>query len=173
MNIKVELISFKNIVKNGWDDQHEDGTDGINISAQDRSLIKNHLVELMCTAPPQIQAQCSEAISLIASVDFPKNWDNLLPELIQKFSSPDMNVVCGVLATANSILKRFRYVSRSDELYADILHVLERLQGPLLTLFKATGQAVDAYANDVNQLIPRLDALRSMCRIFFSLNWQD
>ena len=151
----------------------QDGTDGIIISPADRDLIKNHLVELMCTTPPQIQAQCSEAISLIAAIDFPNKWDNLLPELIQKFNSPDPNVVCGVLATANSILKRFRYINRSDELYADILYVLLKLQAPLLTLFKTTGQAIDAYANDVNQLRPRFSALRYICRIFFSLNWQD
>ena len=156
-------VHFKNLIKKGWDEDHEDGTDGINISQNDRTLIKNHLVELMCTAP----------LSLVAHADFPKNWDNLLPELIQKFNSPDMNVVCGVLATANSILKRFRYVNRSDTLYKDILYVLDKLQAPLLALFKTMGQAVDAYANDVNQLKPRLEALRSICRIFFSLNWQD
>jgi exportin-2 (importin alpha re-exporter) len=87
----------------------QDGTEGIVISPNDRHLIKNHLVELMCTVPPQIQAQCSEAISLIAAIDFPKQWDNLLPELIQKFSSPDPLIVCGVLETANSIFKKFRW----------------------------------------------------------------
>jgi len=168
-------VHFKNIVKKGWDAENEDGTDGITITDHDRNLIKSHLVELMCTAPPQIQAQCSEAISLIAAVDFPKKWDNLLPELIQKFNSPDPNIVNGVLATANSIFKRFRYINRSEELYADILYVLERIQAPLLTLFKTTGQAVDAYtsANDKQKLVPLFQSLRYMCRIFYSLNWQD
>ncbi len=151
----------------------KDGTDGITISEQDRNLIKSHLVELMCTVPPQIQAQCSEAIGLIAKVDFPAKWDNLLPELVQKFNSPDPNIVAGVLVTANSIIKRFRYVPRSDDLYRDILYVLQRLQAPLLTLFKTTGAAVDACKNDLQQLRPRLAALRTMCRIYFSLNWQE
>lgn len=166
-------VHFKNIVKKGWDADAEDGTDGIVISDNDRGLIKSHLVNLMCTAPPQIQAQCSEAISLIAEVDFPKRWENLLPELIEKFNSPDPNVVCGVLATANSILKRFRYIERSDSLYADIIYVLERIQAPLLTLFNQMGQAIDAYSNDAAQLKPRIAAMRYMCRIFYSLNWQD
>lgn len=166
-------VHFKNIVKKGWDVNAEDGTQGIVISPSDRNMIKSHLVELMCTVPPKIQAQCSEAISLIANVDFPSKWDNLLPELVQKFNSPDPAIVQGVLLTANSILKRFRYVQRSDALYKDILYVLERLQAPLLTLFKTTGNAVEALSNDAAQLKPRLAALRSMCRIFYSLNWQD
>eukprot|EP00566_Odontella_aurita_P003278 CAMPEP_0113547256 /NCGR_PEP_ID=MMETSP0015_2-20120614/12254_1 /TAXON_ID=2838 /ORGANISM="Odontella" /LENGTH=984 /DNA_ID=CAMNT_0000447789 /DNA_START=9 /DNA_END=2963 /DNA_ORIENTATION=+ /assembly_acc=CAM_ASM_000160 len=166
-------VHFKNIVKKGWDEDAEHGTDGIVISSADRRTIKSHLVELMCTVPPQIQAQCSESISLVAKVDFPSKWDNLLPELIQKFNSPDPNIVSGVLVTINAILRRFRYVQRSDDLYRDILYVLERLQAPLLTLFKTTGKAVDALANDPAQLKPRFASLRSVCRIFYSLNWQD
>jgi len=166
-------VHFKNIVKKGWNPDSEHSDHSIVISPSDRNLIKSHLVELMCTVPPQIQAQCSESISLIAAVDFPSKWDNLLPELVQKFNSPDPSVVQGVLLTANSIIKRFRYVQRSDALYSDILYVLERLQAPLLTLFKTTGKAVEAYANDASQLKPRLAALRSTCRIFYSLNWQD
>lgn len=166
-------VHFKNIVKKSWDDHNDDGGGGVVIPPNDRNVIKSHLVELMCTVPPQIQAQCSEAISLIAAVDFPSKWNNLLPELVQKFNSPDPAVVQGVLLTANSILKRFRYVQKSDDLYRDILYVLERLQAPLLTLFKTTGKAVDAYANDAAQLRPRMASLRLMCRIFYSLNWQD
>ena len=43
----------------------------------------------------------------VAAVDFPSKWDNLLPELVQKFNSLDPSVVQGVLLTANSIIKRF------------------------------------------------------------------
>lgn len=57
---------------------------GIVISPQDRETVKSHLVELMCTVPPQIQAQISETISLIAEVevDYSEKWTNLLPDLV-------------------------------------------------------------------------------------------
>ena len=166
-------VHFKNIVKKAWDENREDGNDGIVISPQDRHTIQTHLVELMCTVPPQIQAQISESVSLIAAVDYPHKWDTLLPQLIQQFNSTDQNVVSGVLKTANAIFKRFRYVARSDDLYRVILYTLERIQQPLLTMFVNTGKAVEAFANDKAQLEPRFDQLRSMCRIFFSLNYQD
>jgi exportin-2 (importin alpha re-exporter) len=193
--IQAAAVHFKNVVKNGWDENNEvcgtmvakfvfamtgltsfvqDGhASGIVISPEDRHTIKQHLVQLMCTAPPQIQAQISESISLIAQVDYPQQWDNLLPELVQQFRSSDPAVVNGVLKTANSIFKRFRYVGRSDELYKIIAYTLERIQVPLLTLFVETGKAVDAFANDPAQLVPRLEALRTMNRIFYSLNYQD
>jgi exportin-2 (importin alpha re-exporter) len=127
----------------------------------------------MCTVPPQIQAQISKTISLIAEVDFPDKWPNLLPGLVQKFNSPDFAVVNGVLMTANSIFKRFRYVQRTDELYRVIIYTLQHIQEPLLTMFMQTGKAVEAFANDPQQLKPRFESLRLMCRIFFSLNFQD
>jgi exportin-2 (importin alpha re-exporter) len=166
-------VHFKNIVKNGWDENREDGTNGIVVSPQDRNTIKSHLVELMCTVPHQIQAQISESIALIAAVDYPKNWDDLLPKLVQQFNSTDLNVLNGVLKTANSIFKSFRYVGRSDALYNVILYTLDKIQEPLLTLFVSMGQAVEAYPNDPAQLKPRFEALRTICRIYYSLMYQD
>ena len=151
----------------------EDGTDGIFISPEERNTIKTHLVELMCTVPPQIQAQISESISLIAKVDYPAQWDNLLPQLVTQFSSTDPAVVNGVLKTANSIFKSFRYVGRSDELYNIILYTLERIQAPLLKLFIDTGNLVNMHAHDATLLTQHLEALRTINRIFFSLNYQD
>lgn len=161
-------VHFKNTIKKGWDDE-----EAIAISVADRTTIKSHLVQLMCTTPPQIQAQLSESISLIAAADYPQQWENLLPELVAQFQSPDMNVVVGVLKTANSIFKSFRYVERSDALYAVIKYTLEGVQAPLLALFKQLGQAVEALASDANQLRPRMEALRLINRIFYSLNYQD
>jgi len=166
-------VHFKNIIKKGWDVNREDGNEGIVISDEDRKTIKDHVVQLMCTVPPQIQAQVSEAINLIAAIDFPGRWDTLLPQLVSQFGSPDPAVVNGVLQTIAGIFKRFRYVARSDELYTTILYSLKHVQAPLLQLFTETGNAVDAYANDPAQLTPRLESLCKMCHIFYSLNYQD
>jgi exportin-2 (importin alpha re-exporter) len=170
-------VHFKNMVKGGWapNDEDDDGRVRCVIPESDRALIKDNLVSLMCTVPPQLQSQCSESIAIIASSDFPARWDNLLADLISKFSDPDWNVVNGVLLTANSILKRFRYVQRSDALYADILYVLQRLQEPLTRLFVGITAQLDGVdiAGDIIGLTARLSALRSIDRIFYSLNYQD
>lgn len=167
-------VHFKNTIKKGWDVHREEGNEGIVIPDADRNTIKSHLVQLMCTVPPLIQVLLSESISLVAEQDYPDNWGNLLPELVQQFNSTDVMTVVGVLKTANSIFKRFRYVQRSDALYRVILYSLEIVQAPLLALFRSTGQAVQqAFANDAAALTPRLEALRLMCQIYYSLNYQD
>ena len=144
----------------------------ITIVPNDKDLIKNNLVELMCSGgtPRPIQMQISEAISIIASVDFPAAWSNLLPQLVSKFNTPDVN---GVLLTANSLFKRFRGAERNDALYLVIKHCLEHMQEPLLLLFQSKSREIDSLTQDKNQLEPRFESLRIMCRIYYSLVWQD
>ena len=48
------------------------------ISENDRTLIKNHIVELMLKSPETIQKQLSDAISIIGREDFPGKWKDLL-----------------------------------------------------------------------------------------------
>mmetsp|Transcript_37310 Transcript_37310/g.42627 ORF Transcript_37310/g.42627 Transcript_37310/m.42627 type:complete len:811 (+) Transcript_37310:138-2570(+) len=167
------IVHFKNLVKKGWDTEDEDADESIVISENDRTLIKDHLVELMSTVPRKIQSQCSEAISQIAKCDFPAKWENLLPMLVQKFSSPDRSVVNGVLLTAQSIFSRFCFVRRSDDLYRDIIYSLKHVQAPLLHLIKATSIEIDTFQANCQELKVRFESLRLISCIFFSLNYQD
>ena len=133
------------------------------------------MVGLMCQAPPDVQRQLSAALALISASDFPQKWPTLLPELIAKFNEPDVSVTLGVLLTANSIMKRFRYVFKSDALFADLKFVLEQLHAPLLALFKTMGEHLarpDVGASAAQAGVV-MEALRLICRIFYSLNWQD
>lgn len=167
-------IRFKNIVKVAWDESKDlADRQGISIPQGDRDTIKTNMVKLMCTVPPQIQAQVSAAISLIAEVDYPKNWTNLLPDLVSQFESPDLNVVIVVLLTADSIFKSFVDVQRSDALYVVIKYSLGIIEQPLLKTLVNIGKQVDALANDAAQLKPRFEALRLVGSIYYSLVYQD
>lgn len=54
--------------------------------------IKTHITDLMLSAPPRVRAQLREALSLISGHDFPGRWQGLLPYLIQKLSSDDLQL---------------------------------------------------------------------------------
>ena len=51
--------------------------------------------------------------------------------------------------------------------------MLQRIQEPLTQLFTTITQQLDGYANNIQELTARLEALRSINRIFYSLNYQD
>jgi exportin-2 (importin alpha re-exporter) len=120
-----------------------------------------------------VQKQLAEAISIIAKYDFPLQWNNLLPQLVNKLNTDDVSILKGVMITANSIMKRFRYTYKSDDLYAVLTECLQAFQVPLLETYKRNTIKIENLAVNKPQLQIAIETQRLMTRIFFSLNWQD
>ena len=130
-------VLFKNSIKKGWAPQpveegEPDLSEGIRIDPEERVNIKENLVQLMCTTPPQIQKQLSEAIALIANTDYHQQWLSLMPSLVRQFESADTHTVLGVLSTANAVCKMFRYIEKSDALYEVLLYTITQAAPALL-----------------------------------------
>lgn len=117
-------LVFKNFIKNNWDPEKQGC-----IPQNEKNIVKEHLVELMCRMPESIQKQLIEALTTIGEYDFPAQWENLLLQLVQKLQTEqDWQVRIGVLMTANTIFKRFRNVFKSDSLFRELKHCLEFFQ---------------------------------------------
>lgn len=99
-------VTFKNYVKRNW---KVDEDVGDKIHQTDRDTIKQFIISLMLKAPESIQRQLSDAVSIIGREDFPAKWPNLIQEMVEKFSTGDFHIINGVLHTAHSIFKRYRY----------------------------------------------------------------
>jgi exportin-2 (importin alpha re-exporter) len=163
-------VLFKNVVKRRWKPDDEEKQP---ISDNDKELIKNNLVELMTSAPQDVQKQLAEAVSIVSQHDFPHKWPNLLPQLVAMLGKNDLMVNRGVMLTANSIMKRYRYVFKSDELFSEIIMCLQQFAVPLLAQFQRNGELIQQYATSIPQLTLLIETQRLIARIFFSLNWQD
>eukprot|EP00850_Spirogloea_muscicola_P024456 SM000846S23176 [mRNA] locus=s846:61:1805:+ [translate_table: standard] len=169
-------VNFKNHVKYRWAVEHlEPGAPGTpgQILDVEKEQIKTLILPLMLNTPTILQAQISEALSIISQHDFPSKWSSLLPELTSKLSSEDYHVIVGVLRTANSIFKRFRDQYKTNELLLELKYVLDIFVQPLLELFKRTGQLISSTQSDLPALKPLLESARLICRIFYSLNFVD
>jgi exportin-2 (importin alpha re-exporter) len=165
-------VLFKNLVKKHWIPDDDDES-VITISESEKDLIKSNLVELMCTALQDVQKQLAEAVSIIAKHDFPHKWKSLLDQLVQKLSQADLRVTKGVMLTANSIMKRYRYVFKSDELYNEIIVCLSSFQVPLLQTYQNNGLLITQFVSSKSELYELFETQRLITRIYFSLNWQD
>lgn len=174
-------VHFRNVIKKAWvppenlDEDQEDLSNGIRLDANVRAMIKEHLVQLMVTTPPSIQAQLSSAISIIAETDYHQNWQSLLPSLVAQLDGTDLHTIMGVLKTANAIFKMFRDVPKSDPLFAVIVYTLNGIAYPLTKLMQQLGAQVASPQVMQNEraLEEHLEAIRLICRIVYSLNWQD
>lgn len=171
MNIRIAgAIAFKNYVKRNWKCE-EDQPD--HIHANDRLAIKNLIVRLMLNSPEAIQKQLSEAISVIGSTDFPLKWPELITQMVENFATGDFHIINGILRTGHSLFKKYRYEFPSNELWTEIKYVLEKIAQPLTNLLVATIELAQTHANDLNALKVIYSSLGLICKVFFSLNYQD
>lgn len=163
-------IAFKNFIKRNWP-VDEDGTNKIHDS--DRTAIKNLIVNLMLKSPEAVQKQFSDAVSIIGKYDFPEKWPSLIPEMVEKFATGDFHLINGVLRTAHSLFKKYRYEFKSQKLWEEIKHVLENFAKPITDLFIATLELAKTHANNKDALKVIYGSLVLICKVFYSLNCQD
>lgn len=116
-------VFFKNLVKAHWSPEDETA---YTVPAATKTQVKDGLLSLFLFVPAKLQAQLSEAMSLIATHDFPAQWPNLLSQLVAQLTAAagatprDYAKVGGLLAIAHAITGRYRHEFKSDELYAEI-----------------------------------------------------
>lgn len=127
----------------------------------------------MLRSPSALQKQLSDAVSIIGKHDFPKKWPQLIDEMVEKFATGDFNVINGVLQTAHSLFKRYRYEFKSQNLWEEIKLVLDRMAKPLTDLLLATMELTKVHANNTEALKVIYGSLVLVCKVFFSLNSQD
>jgi exportin-2 (importin alpha re-exporter) len=139
-------IAFKNYIKRNWNVE-EDQNDRIHSS--DRIAIKNLIVSLMLSSPEAIQKQLSDAISIIGKTDFPLKWPELITQMVEKFATGDFHVINGVLQTAHSLFKKYRYEFKSNELWLEIKYVLEKLAKPLTDLLTVKWRICNIFSSKI------------------------
>ncbi|EEP78665.1 HRC135 protein [Uncinocarpus reesii 1704] len=162
-------LYFKNFIKWNWTD--EDGN--YKLEEKDVKTIKQELISLMISMPPGIQTQLGEAVSVIADSDFWRRWDTLVGDLVSRLSPDNIIVNIGVLQVAHSIFKRWRPLFRSDELYEEINHVLERFGQPYLALFESLDSFIDQNRNDKEKITQAFSQLNLMIKLFYDLSCHD
>jgi exportin-2 (importin alpha re-exporter) len=174
MTIRVAgAIAFKNYIKTNWGRPVENPDETDRICESDREAIKKMIVPMMLKSPVAIQKQFSDAIQIIGKFDFPKKWPQLMDEMIEKFQTGEFHVINGVLKTAHSLFKRYRYEFKSQELWEEIKLVLDKFAKPLTDLLLATLNLRSAHGGNPEALKVIYSSLELMCKVFNSLNAQD
>ena len=163
-------VTFKNYVKRNWKIDEDVPN---KIHPTDRDTVKQLIISLMLKAPQMVQRQLGDAVSIIGKEDFPAQWPNLITEMVEKFGTGDFHIINGVLHTAHSIFKRYRYESKSQELWQEIKLVLDSFAKPLTDLFLATMGLAQQHANNPQAVKVIYSSLTIISKIFYSLNYQD
>ncbi|KAK5120062.1 hypothetical protein LTR85_006543 [Meristemomyces frigidus] len=162
-------LFFKNFIKRNWTD--EDGNH--QLPQNEVATIKSELIGLMIKVPPTIQAQLGDAISVIADSDFWQRWDTLVDDLVSRLTPDNAAVNNGVLQVAHSIFKRWEPLYRSDDLYTEINHVLEKFATPFLQLWQNTDQLITQSQNSPDTLKAHFATLDLVLKLMYDLSTHD
>ncbi|WVZ60262.1 hypothetical protein U9M48_010309 [Paspalum notatum var. saurae] len=173
-------VHFKNLLRRRWPKPNADADDAADhLPASDCAIIKAHLLQLLLTAPPLIQAQLSEALAAAAASDFPARWESLLPSIVSSLGTAvnagDVAATNSLLAAAVSLFSRFRNAFDNNALRLDLKYCLEIFAAPLLEVFLFASRRLQAAATTASplELRPVFECLRLCCEIFYSLNSID
>ena len=162
-------LFFKNFIRRKWVDEN-----GAHILPQQEvGTIKSELIGLMAKVPPTVQAQLGDAISVIADSDFWQQWDTLVDELVLRFTPDNATVNNGVLQVAHSIFRRWEPLYRSDELYTEINHVLEKFANPFMQLWQNADNVITQSQGDVSTLKAHFATLDLILKLMYDLSTHD
>ncbi|KAJ7767471.1 CAS/CSE protein [Mycena maculata] len=130
-------VFLKNIAKLRWEE------DVNPLSETDKVSLRAELVPAMLalSSDPRdkaIRAQTAESISLIAELDFPAKWPDLIDHLTASLSPTSSSANIAILQTSHSIFSQWRAHVRSDILFTEINLVLSKFMDPFLGLFRHT-----------------------------------
>ncbi|KAG9243793.1 CAS/CSE protein [Calycina marina] len=162
-------LVFKNFIKYKWVD--EEGR--YQLPQNEVIAIKKELIGLMISVPANIQSQLGETISLIADSDFWERWDNLIDDLVSRFTPDNPKINIGVLEVAHSIFRRWRPLFESDALFTEINHVLAHFGPPFIQLLISTDKQIQIHQNDKAILTQHFEVLNLLVKLFFDLSCQD
>ncbi|VUC21535.1 unnamed protein product [Clonostachys rosea] len=162
-------LAFKNFIRTNYVD--EEGN--YKLPQDEVNTIKEQLIGLMISSPPNVQTQLGEAISVIADSDFWRRWDTLTQQLVSRFSTTDPKVNIGVLEVAHSIFARWRPLFRTDELYMEINHVIETFGQPFVQLLVATDGKITENVDKKDELKGWFETLDLQIKIIYDMSCHD
>jgi exportin-2 (importin alpha re-exporter) len=98
------------------------------IDDQSSQLLKDNLVGFMLSQPKKIADQVLEVISTMAKYFVQDDWPKLMPELIQNIQqASDPSIIRSCFEVFKKICKKYRFLFRSDNLYAEMNYMIESL----------------------------------------------
>ncbi|KOS18488.1 Importin alpha re-exporter [Escovopsis weberi] len=162
-------LAFKNFIRSNY----VDAEGNYKIPQDEVKTIKDRLLGLMISSPPNIQSQLGDAISIIADSDFWVRWDTLTQDLVSRFSATDPKVNIGVLEVAHSIFVRWRPLMGTSELYTEINHVINTFGQPFFQLLVNTDSKIAASAQDKAALRGWFETLDLQIKIMYDMSCHD
>ena len=123
-----------------------------------------------CCCNPMVCLPRVRLILVLQVCDFPAEWPQLLPYMIEQFKLQDFNVINGVLQTAETLFDRYRGEYECDTVNRELRHILDTTFSALMELFTGLVELTKT-TTDIPTLKSLFHSLVLLSRIFYDLNY--
>uniref|UniRef100_A0AC35TMA6 Exportin-2 n=1 Tax=Rhabditophanes sp. KR3021 TaxID=114890 RepID=A0AC35TMA6_9BILA len=167
-------VFLKNFVKVQWG-----GNGNAPLDMPEREAVRKTVFETLFKNPDdkKVRDQLLSSLVLIAKTDFPVLWPSLATDLSTQLEDGLSTRSKVALMAMAELFNRYRYEDKSDELWKEIIFVLEHCSVSITKFFIAVAQAIvtgaktQTYTRD--QFQEMFEHIYYCAEIFLSLNSQD
>jgi hypothetical protein len=103
-NHPTAAIYFKNLISKRWNPKDEHA-----ISPEDRAVVRQNLIQVMVHSTRKIRVQVTSCLGAILREDFPQDWPEFLPGVLEMLKSTDIAVVHAGLLAYLELVKIFQW----------------------------------------------------------------
>ena len=112
-----------------------------------RQVLQERLVSLLMYSQSvqktRLAKQIIEMISIMARRYVQKTWPTLFPQLLEQLNNQDLGRYRATFECIKKICKKYRYMNRSDDLYREMLYVIETVSEHLVGTLRMCVSAVE------------------------------
>jgi len=114
----------------------------------------------------------TEGVVFIAAFEFPGRWESLPEDTLSFLSNDNHSVNFRIWSLIEGITKKYTYMERSDELFTEIIKVIDTIHAKLLYYSQGYLNSIET-TTESGSLVLYFKTLSTMLKIFYNINWQD
>mmetsp|Transcript_4301 Transcript_4301/g.12984 ORF Transcript_4301/g.12984 Transcript_4301/m.12984 type:complete len:1030 (-) Transcript_4301:111-3200(-) len=112
-------IYLKNMVRRSWDHARasSDGSQPTTVLLDEgeKIVIRENLLEALVHSDPRVRPQVAETLKYVVMVDFPTNWQNLIPSVMRNLETGEDRRLLAALIALRNIAKVYEFKSERTD----------------------------------------------------------
>lgn len=130
------------------------------------------IIPALINTPPTVADYLAEGLVVVASAEYPKDWDSLTQELVDHMDDQNHDKNLRLWKVIKNITKRYPQEVRSDELYHEINVTIAAIHPKLLYFMQGYLSQLENI-KDAHLLHQCLLIYKALLKTFYNINSQD
>jgi len=126
------------------------------LTGEEKSILKQNIVELIVHVPPVIRSQVSVALKHILEKEYPDNWADLVPKVMSLLNAQDIHRLHGALYTMRIIVKKYEHKPTEGGMREPLNQIVQSTFPVLLELFSALSKHTNIEACLLQRILTKI-----------------